>query len=272
MYWQNTIIDWKKPKSWLSVLTSWIDPYLSANGLDALRMMGFQDICWDDSDWLKLLRSATMSDIDNLIDRLAEALLPANVKTYHACRVEDAGLYHRVGILVNDPEDLVTQVRRLVIEEELLSSFRPRIDQLLVEFNGINRDKGRLYLVLDDRILIERDGHYLLYGSEWILSLLGPEAHNALRNRGIPTLLHVKLPLRLAATDDLTDLAKTMLQEWTRFTVNSPRSVPKKDFSFCLRENVTPEMIITHTHPENIHDPLHYGVWHKTIKIACASC
>ncbi|MCF2501355.1 hypothetical protein L0661_23760 [Dyadobacter sp. CY357] len=239
--------------------------------------MGYQDICWDDSDWLKKLELVAAVDLEDLVELLSNALVSTYIKAYHGCRVENAGVYHRYGILVNNPDDLAIQVKRLVNEEDRLASFRPRIEQMLLEFKNLSYDRERLYLALDDRILTDRDGHYLIYGSESILGILGEDAHEVLSKRGIPTLVHVQLPIRLVAAGDRMELAKTLIQEWTRIIVNLPSKVsksevPKKDLTFCLQENVSPNLIVAHSHPKRIHDPLHYGIWHKAAKIVCASC
>jgi hypothetical protein len=272
MVWKSTIIDWKEPKSWCTVLSSWIQPHLIKHGLQSLHEMGYQDICWDDSDWLEKLELVMTLDAEDMIETLSGAFMCADVKVYHGCRVDDAGIYYRHGILVNNPDDLANQVRRLVNEEEGIAIFKSRIEQALLEFKYTDRSRGLLYLALDDRILVEMAGQYLLYGSEWILAMIGEGAHEILRKRGIPTLLHVHLPIRQITSGDRTELAKVLLQEWARINVNSPGEVPKKDFAFCLQENVPPEMIVAHSHPAYVHDPYRYGMRWKTEKINCPSC
>jgi hypothetical protein len=127
---------------------------------------------------------------------------------------------------------------------------RPFIEERLQDFDGTERDTGRLYLVMDDRGLTKSAGHYLLYGSEWIQCVLGSEAHEALRRRGAPTILVVDLPLTMITSHERKQLAVALLREWTRIKVNKPHSVPELDFTFCLGEDVPGNMIVGHFHPE----------------------
>jgi hypothetical protein len=272
MPWKNAIIDWRNPESWYGPLRSWIQPYFTKSGFQSLQEMGYQDIYSDDSDWFDILECFTTRNADELIEILSNAFTGATVKAYHGCRVADAGVYHRHGLLVNNPEVLADQARKLVNEEAELVASKSRIEEALLEFKHRNHYGGLLYLALDDRLLIERAGQYLLYGSECILGLLGQQGHEVLRKRGIPTLLHVQLPITKLGVGDRTDLARALLQEWIRITVNSPEDIPIKDFAFCLHEDIPKEMITGHSHPEYVKDPLYNNRRRKTVNTVCADC
>ncbi|CAG5006581.1 hypothetical protein DYBT9275_03855 [Dyadobacter sp. CECT 9275] len=272
MPWKNAIIDWRNPESWYGPLRLWIQPYFTKSGFQSLQEMGYQDIYSDDSDWFEILERFTTRDADELINLLSATFTGATVKAYHGCRVADAGVYHRHGLLVNNPEVLADQARKLVNEEAELAASKSIIEEALLEFKHRNHYRGLLYLALDDRLLIERAGQYLLYGSEWILDLLGQEAHEVLKKRGVPTLLHVHLPIRKLGVGDRTDLARALLQEWIRITVNSPEDIPIKDFAFCLHKDIPTQMIVKHTHPEYVVDPYRYEMRCWTKQIFCASC
>ena len=189
--------------------------------------MGELDICWDDFDWLKKTQGILQFEVECVVELLADALSFAAAQTYHGCRTADARSYHRDGIRRNDPAVLADEVRRIMREEDRLAHLRPVIEQRLRDFDGWDRDTGRLYLAMDDRSLTNCAGQYLIYGSEWILCVLGFEAHETLRRRGIPTILAVSLPLSMVTSHEREQLAETMLQEWTRIKVNRPDWVPQ---------------------------------------------
>lgn len=270
MVWNSKIIDWKNSQSWCPALSSWIKPYLNIDGIKSLRRMGYQDICWDDSAWLEKLPFVTQADIDFLTRQLSEDIKVASVRTYHGCCVADASTYHRSGILLNNPENLADQVRELVNKEDYLEHLRSKIDDIICDFEDRDRDRGQLYLALDDRSLISSAGHYLLYGSEWIMCLFGAE--DFLRNRGIPTILSIQLPLALVTSGDRGELATALIQEWVRIQVNSPEETPEKDFTFCLKKMIPPEMIISHYHPKYVYDWHHRGMRRDTKQTTCPSC
>nr|WMC98893.1 hypothetical protein RAR13_09425 [Aminobacter aminovorans] len=270
--WQQTIIDWRKPKSWISPLSRWLRPFLNECGIRHLQRMGEQDICWDDHEWLKTAQDVLRFEVEYVIERLSDALSFGTALTYHGCRTDDAGIYHRAGIRRNDPAALADEVRRIVREEERLAYLRPVIEQRLQDFDYKDRDTGRLYLAMDYQGLTDGAGHYLLYGSEWVQCVLGFEAHETLRRRGVPTILTVDMPLSMATSHERQLLAEVLLQEWTRVKVNRPDWVPELDFTFCLRMDVEGTMIVNHFHPEVICDPFYQNIRRRVSQQTCPNC
>lgn len=220
--WQNKVISWKEKASWIPTLSKWIRPFLNERGIRALRQMGEQDICSDDWAWLDITQTILSWETESVIQNFADAIVSAKLVTYHACRTENAGVYHSNGIRLNDPAALADEARRIVGEEDGLAFKRPTIEEDIKSFDAFERDTGKLYVVVDDRSLVEDSGHYLLYGSEWIQALLGWSAHEVLRRRGAPTIFMVELPLAEATPHELEQLARVLLQEWTRVKVNAP--------------------------------------------------
>lgn len=269
--WRKTTIDWKKPGSWVPTLSRWLRPSLNDRGIRDLQRMGKQDICWDDHAWLDITQRVLQSDVGYVAETLSDALSFATVRTYHGCRAEDVGSYLRAGIVRNDPRVLADEVRRLVREDDGLAFLRPCIEQLLQEFDSTERDTGKLYVVLDDRELVDGGGHYLLYGSEWMQCILGWGAHDTLRRRGYPTIFTVDLPLSMTHSHDREQLASVLLQEWTRIKANKPDWVPELDFTFFLRDDIPSALIVSHRHPSEVRDPFH-GVMRRVERRTCPSC
>jgi hypothetical protein len=125
---------------------------------------------------------------------------------------------------------------------------------------------------MDDRALTNGGGHYLLYGSEWIQCVLGFEAREPLRRRGVPTILSVNLPLRIVTLHERQQLAEALLQEWTRIKVNRPNWAPELDFTFCVLEDISDAMIVDHFHPEVICDPLYQNIKRRVDRQNCLAC
>lgn len=270
--WKDKTIIWKEPRSWASPLSRWLRPYLNDRGIRFLQKTEEQDLCWDDSDWLDIAQLILNEETEFIVEELAFALTFATARTYHGCRPMSIRGYYERGLLRNDSIVLKDEVRKIVIEEPGLSFFRKTIEKRIEECDFIERDTGRLYVVLDDRGLVSSAGHYLLYGSEWLVSLLGFGAHEILRERGYPTVILVDLPLDLAHLSDLEQLSRVLLQEWTRIKVNRPDWGPELDFTFCLREDISPSLIVGHYHPEQICDPIHQNIWRANKDRACPDC
>ncbi len=270
--WRDRIVNWREPKSWVSALSRWLHPFLNERGIRYLESMGEQDIFWDDSDWLKKTQRILKFEVEYVVRHLADALAITSVRAYHGCRTDDAGLYHKKGIRRNDPAVLADEVRRIVGEEDKLAYLRRDIEQHLQNFSSTDRDAGKLYLTIDDRGLVNRAGHYLLYGSEWVQCVLGFGAHESLRQRGVPTILIIDMPLRMVTANQREALARSLLQEWTRIKVNRPAWVPELNFTFYLNHDIPGEMIINHSHPGVIRDPFYQNIERRTTRQSCPAC
>lgn len=89
--------------------------------------------------------------METLIEELTYDLAKAKLRTFHGCRVPDAGVFHREGLRRNDPAELEALARRLVAEDNGLAWMRPKIDAVITVFGDRERDTGRLYLSADER-------------------------------------------------------------------------------------------------------------------------
>jgi hypothetical protein len=271
--WRDHLVHWKDRATWFEPLGAWLAPYLRKGGRDRLRRGGERDLCWDDADWLdRVLYPQLTIEIDTVIEQLADDLEGTVLRTFHGCRVPDAGVFHRDGIRINDPARLEDEVRQIVAQEEDLAWLRPTLEQRLADFDARERDTGRLYVCADDQPQLDRIGHYMLYGSEWIVALLGFSAHSTLRRRGVPTMVELDLPFRMATPGTRREFARKLLQEWVRVLVNGPTFVPALDFTIVLHANVPAQMIVGHYHPAVLRDPFHSFITHKTAINTCPGC
>lgn len=271
--WRGRLVHWKDRETWFDVLTTWIQPQFRPSAFARLTRLKPRDIYWDDPDWLDVvLAPRLLIQIDTAVDLLAGALEPAVLRVFHGCRVADAGVFHRDGLLLNDPAKLTEEVRRIVAEEDELAWRRPTIDRDLAEWDARERDTSRLYVCVDDQPQLDRIGHYLLYGSEWISAFLGFSGHGVLRRRGVPTMIELDLPFKLATPNTRLNFARRLLQEWVRVTVNAPTFVPQLDFTVILRTSLSPDTVVGHYHPETVKDHFNHHAVIRTEHPFCPSC
>ncbi|WP_312363069.1 hypothetical protein [Ensifer sp.] len=210
-------------------------------------------------------------DFDSHVDELADSIENGTLRTFHGCRTDDAGLYFREGLRVHDRSTLTAKLRTIIEENPELDFMRDRMEAAIQEVNNVT-DEGRLYVVADDTALLRFAAHYLIYGSEWIVAVLGEPGRRILRNVGVPTLLEIDLPLSMAGSGVRRELASKMLKEWARFACNTPDWSAPIDFSICLRSDIPASCIVGHTHPIELPDPLQGRSLYRPDATTCAYC
>ncbi len=251
--WKGHGFIWKAPETWMPQMTAWLEPRFRSAGWKKLSPGKFRDITCDDTEWLEVLQDCLKVDLDTCIDDLTAALAGARLWTYHGCRTEDAGLYFRDGLQRHDRQTMTRRLYDLVDGHETLAWLKPSLEQKIARTDN-TIDLGRLYVVVDDDFMIETAGHYLIYGSEWILAVLGQAAHQVLKSIGVPTLLEIDLPLDAVASGDRREFAADLLMEWTRRACNVTDWHTPLNFTFCLEQDIPPAWIVGHSHPARIED------------------
>lgn len=252
--WQNRVIVWKEPTTWQPALTAWLHPEFRSDAMKRLKPGVFRDLCWDDTDWLKVLVRCIVRPIESVKEDLADALLGGLVRTYHGCRTEDAGSYFREGLLVHRKDFLKARALAIVEVHPELQYMRSQFDKTVAEIDN-TLDDGRCYVVVSDEGLLHQAAHYLIHGSEWVMALFDEYGRRFLRGIGAPTLIEINLPFTATHSSDRSGFAEDMLMEWTRLACNGNEWVAPINITFTLSQNVPAECIVGHSHPAILRNP-----------------
>lgn len=105
--WNRHHFVWKSPAGWMPQLTAWLAPRFRTDGMRRLKPGIERDICWDDSDWSRILEKCLTADLAYHTDKLAEAIERAVLRTYHGCRTSDVAakmLREWVRLACNQPD------------------------------------------------------------------------------------------------------------------------------------------------------------------------
>jgi hypothetical protein len=212
----------------------------------------------DTSTWASLAEA--FSDRRLSRKRVREALQSRYVglEVLHACRSASLCSYYENGLLLSDSE--------LLDKEAVVRFFGS--NATLVELAAVDaavkklgeRDHGRLFVSIDGRSLIERSGHYLIYGSERLLAIaahLGdsPTRYRwRLKSHGKPTLFRALLRWHALSETDIDGISREIAAEWQYFMRYGFSRI--KMYSFILREPIPASDILGHLHPTLICDPM----------------
>lgn len=182
----------------------------------------------------------------------SRCFLPSSARI--SCRTEDAGSYFRDGLLTHNRERMRARALSIIEAHEELYYFKPHLDRAIAELDN-ELDHGKAYVVLSDEAMLRDSAHYLIHGSEWIMSLFDAHGRRVLRGLGAPTFIEIDLPAAMTHGNDRDQLARVMLMEWTRLACNGRDWSAPVDFSFWLVRDVPPAHIVGQYHPPKMTDP-----------------
>lgn len=184
----------------------------------------------------------------------------SHILTYHGCRPTNIQSYYQNGMLTLDKSKQNKYFSDIFLNDQFEEVTREDVEFAINEMKKEDRE-NQLFLGLDDRTLIETAGHYLIYGSEYIMCLaarlsekLGNNYQENLRAIGTPTIFKVKLPVAETENDDIINLFPELYRMWIYNNIKNKNTSVGLDYSFFLKNNITSECIIDHYHPDEIRD------------------
>lgn len=264
-------IQWTNLTTWHPWLTSILRDLLQPFAVDRLRTGEATYLHDDDSEPLDLVVSEFVGSEEGFFEFIDQALEHSRLRTFHGTRTADARSFVDEGIRLHDRAQLEAHVRSLVAQNDALRAWAGRLDAEFARSAHLV-DHGRCFVVVDERVLIEECGHYLLGGSEFVQGILGPYAAQAVLGDSAPTVIEVDLPLTRVRPSQLREFSRTLIGEWAKVLRRSYSTPSRLDFSFCLREAVPSSWIVGHFHPLVVNDPHDGRRPVSTRQTTCAAC
>jgi hypothetical protein len=262
---------WTSIESWFPLLTSELGTLLEPGAVKRLQRVKSSGLYDDDPEWLDLVVAEFVGEEQELVELLADRLQWRKVRVFHGTRVADAGTFTRDGIRLHDRRHLEKVVRDLVAGREELGYLAGRLDERFAKSAHLV-DEGRCFVVVDERVLVEECGHYLLGGSEFVQGIIGPSQAQAALSECAPTVVEVDLPLSRVEPGFLTELTRTLAGEWAKILRRKRAEARRLDFTFTLRAPVPPEWIVGHYHPAIVCDPHSRRTAVDVKQLHCAAC
>jgi hypothetical protein len=267
---RNIVLEWRTFNLWSKQFLKINKDLLNEAVLDKFKSeCATDDIYSDDISWLEdIVMSVNPepagSDLEGELTSRLEKSYSA-VRAFHAGCPRDVSTYYEKGLLPLDPE-----VARKAIKSHFLDGDFPELSEseldAAIEDTSFETREGRIYFNLDERLLIEHCGHYLLYGSEFAtgvaasLNRNGTDKTNnyqkSLKNIGRPTMFICDVPWNMISEDTKGELMRTFMAELF-LHLKTPFYRPTMiDFGFSIRCRLPPAQIAGHYHPEGVRDPI----------------
>lgn len=208
------------------------------------------------SSWPKFLGSFEITEgevDDELIWEFYNSY--THIRAYHSARPHSPKSYLEEGIRLADYRALEHEFRtnmKGIFGIEISTEHLEYAKEKIGEFHNKS-----LFLVLDDRDLLEHAGHYAIYGSEYVHALANHIHHqfgvggaHYLKKIGTPTVFEVLLDIELVTESDLRQITCKVNNYLYYREVGEPI-----DFTIELYRSVAGASIAGYYHPKRIKNP-----------------
>lgn len=187
------------------------------------------------------------------------------LRAFHGTRPTDIASYYRHGIEPLSPARwcaLAAECFPSRGDDPALTAMIARVCD--VQFELVRREGERVHFCCDERLLEQRDGYHLLYGSLSLLAVaiqidkkLGTDFKAALRARGEPVVFVCDVPTTLIEDEVLVRLVADLRAALAHAGEGGALPTPL-GFHFSLPEALPPAAIVGHNRPRFVVDAV-YG-------------
>jgi hypothetical protein len=253
--------------SWLSTLERLAPEVFNERVASHLRAPPHVDLFSDDFRWLRHAVKCTGGpDIEEVCAHVRDAITVeagfTHLRAYHGCRPQSLDSYRQDGIVPLNAERAQHEFREIFSIANFPELSAADLDTAIANARIENR-QDRVFFEANRAHLLGSCAHYLLYGSEYILTLandLGRRYATRLKQLGTPTLLTCDVPLSWMNRDIQLGLAGNLALayfERARDVDFDHVNVSRGLFGFEIFRALPPDHIVAASHPTGLRDPRH---------------
>ncbi|AYY80275.1 hypothetical protein [Proteus vulgaris] len=210
--------------TWKDVILHLINDVVNQDVLTAFQTRTPENFSLENFEWLSTLVyriNGSTADIPKLLEERLYQYYRA-IRAYHGTRTESISSFYVKGLLTLNPDEAKESVKNIFLSER----FPEVTDTMLTEaFNYIDLNltprENTIYFFTNHKMhFSERSKHYILFGSEYILSIIcrleeitSKDYRTILQEIGYPTIISCDIPLKLIPPETLTNLIKQALYD-----------------------------------------------------------
>lgn len=183
------------------------------------------------------------------------------LRACHATSTMDVDAYYRDGILPLDPAVIHRKAEAVFLGGAFPELSKADLDRTIAAL-GHGTRAGNVFFDANEMSLIEDSGHYLLYGSEYLLAIAANlprhrDYRMVLKRRSTPTMFVCDVPLSHIPAGTVLEFAGTALQFIFEELLHGDGYQPEPHWGggFRVATRLDPENIVGHYYPEKINDP-----------------
>ncbi|RLA74343.1 MAG: hypothetical protein DRG11_05195 [Epsilonproteobacteria bacterium] len=259
------ILDWRNHNQRINITNS----FISSKVLRDISCSGAEYFYADDLSWLP-------NDFDKILFRKNFLKLYKGIKCFHACSPVNIDNYLINGFTGGNHEKAIAIFNKIF--SDIPDEYRKKA---IVEISRSREDEAlKTFFLCDSKCLINKDGHYLIYGSEYLIVLAANLSaqkisteyfRQRLKGIGIPTIIEADIDFSLLDNKQIDYLIDYSLSDWANYNIFNSQFTPS-EMSIIAKQKLPSSVIINHWHPEKIHDPFNWGKWYSPDKTTCSSC
>lgn len=256
--------DLDRHRTWHPVVWAMISDFAEAEVQKTFLRRPPKYLVSDDLSWLdSLVLEVHGHEVDSK-QVLAHRLLRhyRAIRTCHGTSTHSLEAFYEQGLRPLALEEVHEQARQIFLSGQFPDLSETNL-QNAIQAVGPETREGRIYFEANERFLKEMCGHYMLYGSEYLIALaanLGGirDYRRVLKGRYAPTLLICDVPLEHLHTGTVAEFAGIALESVFQELIDGPTYAPDKwrGSAFSIRAPLDPSCIFGHCHPTITRDPL----------------
>lgn len=269
----SDVLCFAKPDTWVDPIWRLLSDVLTDDVRAAFCAEPPQHPYSDDLSWLDDIifdETGEMVDIKPLLaGRLRDTYRA--VRAAHATRTDDLSSFYEKGVRMLRPDEIEDRVRLLFLNGRYPHATEETLARATEVVGADGHRAGRLHLACIEESLYTREGssgHYLTYGSEYLYCLAMRTADTAAAKKvlsgiGRPTLFVCDVPMDQVRTGDLLEASGMMLEFLFSGLVDKIETEAFTAWQgpiLVLQEDLGPETIVGHCHPDKVYDPL-WNAW-----------
>lgn len=191
------------------------------------------------------------------------------IRCFHGCRpiaVED---YYNNGFLPSDFNRAKSDFSDFLTRVNYTRDYN--IDHVIKSYSG-SIDK-LIYFILNEEDFLHSAPHYIIYGSELMLSLaqnVNESLKYFLRNIGTPTIFQCDIPLSMISEDELTPIYQRVID--AKGSYNQKLNEIFSNYSIVVCSKLDSKYISSHKHPTDVIYDYHANEQYQNTLATCSIC
>lgn len=209
------------------------------------------DMGWRESE-VRRVRGVSIDVFDWMMDALESRY--RTLRAVHGTRTSDVGSFYREGLRPLNPLHIQRQARDIFLSPAYPELTPTHLDRAIAAVGHENRAE-RLYFDCNESELVRHNGHYMLYGSEYLLAIAWHiegerDYRQDLKRRGEPVVFPCDVPLSMLHPGSLRSFAGRAIEIlFEELLELADWPSPTRGAAFSIRQTLKPDHIVGHYSP-----------------------